>query len=135
MPGPLKTELEARIPWLFQSLDFHVTCQDYSPKHLGDSVAELQSGKLRLRFTRDRGTIQLEVASLSEPNRWMELGFLWYTITGYRPEPQLEGCAWFFREHLSELTDALGAASLRQRNGLIENNGKALKSSSVTLHG
>jgi hypothetical protein len=43
-----------------------------------------------------------------EPEEWFELGFLWFALTGKRPDPALEGWAWFFREHLTELTEALG---------------------------
>jgi hypothetical protein len=106
--------METRLPWLFQDLGFRVTNHAYSYKHMGDSIAELQSDALRIRFIRDRSTIQVEVASLSDPERWMELGFL-YANTGYRPEPQVEGWAWFFRDHLSELTDALGTAFAQTR--------------------
>jgi hypothetical protein len=108
MSRPLKEELENRVPWLFQDLGFRVTHHDYSDRHMGDSVAELQSDSLRIRFIRDKSRIQVELASLSEPERWLELGFLWYALTGHRPEPELEGLAWFLRDHLSELQDALG---------------------------
>ena len=43
---------------------------------MGDSVAELQSDSLRIRFIRDKSRIHVELASLSEPERWLELGFL-----------------------------------------------------------
>jgi hypothetical protein len=108
MARPLKEELENRVPWLFQDLGFRVTHHDYSDRHMGDSVAELQSDSLRIRFIRDKSRIQVELASLSEPERWLELGFLWYALTGHRPEPELEGLAWFLRDHLSALQDALG---------------------------
>ena len=48
---------------------------------------------------RERG-ISVQVASLAEPDRWMELGFLWYSLSGNRPEPELDGWAWFSRDHL-----------------------------------
>ena len=108
MAGPLKEELENRVPWLFQDLGFRVTYHDYSDTHMGDSVAELQSDSLRIRFIRDKSRIYVELAALSEPERWLELGFLWYALTGVRPEPELEGLAWFLRDHFSELEDALG---------------------------
>jgi len=38
----------------------------------------------------------------------MELGFLWRTLTGTRPELELDGRVWFFREHLIQLTEAPG---------------------------
>lgn len=108
MTGPLKEQIENRLPWLFQDLGFRVTYSDYSPKYFGDSLVVIQSDSLRLRFVREKSMIGLALASLSEPDQWMELGFLWLTLTGDRPDPDLEGWAWFFREHLAELTDALG---------------------------
>lgn len=108
MAGPLKEQIQDRLPWLFQDLGFRVTRSDYWPKHMGDSLVEIQSDSLRLRFVRDRSVIQLELASLSEPDQWLDCGFLWLTLTGNRPDPELEGWAWFFREHLVEITDALG---------------------------
>jgi hypothetical protein len=108
MAGPLKEELENRMPWLFEDLGFRVAYHDYSDQHMGDSVAELESPSFRVRFIRDKSRIQVEFASLSEPERWLELGFLWNALTGHRPEPELEGLAWFLRDHISELEDALG---------------------------
>lgn len=91
MAEPLKDALENRVPWLFQELGFRVTDHDYSYRQMGSSIAELQSDSLRIRFIRDRSVIQVELASHSEPERWLELGFLWYALTGHRPEPELEG--------------------------------------------
>lgn len=108
MTGPLIEQIENRLPWLFQDLGFRVTRSEYAPKHMGDSLVEIQSDSVRLRFVRDRSVIQLALASLSEPDQWLDLGFLWLTLTGDRPDPELEGWAWFFREHLPELTDAVG---------------------------
>jgi len=108
MAEPLKETLENRVPWLFQELGFRVTHHDYSYQQMGNSVAELQSDSLRIRFIRDRSIIQVELASLSEPEKWLERGFLWYALTGHRPEPELEGWAWFLRDHVSELVEALG---------------------------
>jgi hypothetical protein len=108
MTGPLNEELQNRLPWLFHDLGLRITHHEYSHKQMGNSVVELESDSLRIRFIRDRSRIQVELASLSEPERWMDLGFLWYTLTGYRPEPELEGWAWFVRDHLGELADALG---------------------------
>ena len=36
------------------------------------------------------------------------VGLPWYTLTGHRPDPELEGWGWFFRDHIKELSDALG---------------------------
>ena len=50
----------------------------------------------------------LELASTSQPQRWIELGFLWVVLTGDRPTPQLDGWAWFLRDHVREVAEALG---------------------------
>jgi len=108
MAGPLIKDVQIRLPWLFDDLGFRVTYHDYSPKAFGDSIVELQSDALRLRFVRDRSIIQAEIASLSEPERWMDLGFLWYALTKDRPEPALDGWGLFVRDHLGALAEALG---------------------------
>src|SRR5580704_17838416 len=107
MPGPLKDEVQTRFPWLQEDLGFRVTRYDYSARAFGNSTVELQSESLRIRFMRERG-ISVQVASLAEPEQWMELGFLWYSLTDNRPEPELDGWAGFVQEHLAELVDALG---------------------------
>jgi hypothetical protein len=86
-----------------------VSGHDFSYMRMGNSFAVLQSDALWVRFSRDRSFIQVDVASPSEPGAWMELAFLWSAMTGYRPEPALDGWASFLRDHLPELSDALGA--------------------------
>lgn len=108
MRGALKEELRNRLPWLFDDLGFHVATHDFSYKAMGSSCVVLESTSLRVRFVNDRGSIYVEVAPLAEPERWMELGFVWLSLTGDRPSPQLEGWAWFLREHMSHITEALG---------------------------
>jgi hypothetical protein len=108
MRGALKEELTRRFPWLFEDLGFRVREHDFSYRHMGSSFAVLESDSLRVKFVNDRGSIGVEVAALSEPERWMELGFLWLSLTGDRPSPQLEGWAWFFRDHLAQIAEALG---------------------------
>jgi hypothetical protein len=68
MSGPLKEELPRRLPWLFDELGFQTTFHDYSYKAMGSSVVELESNSLRVRFKNDRGSISIDVASLSEPS-------------------------------------------------------------------
>jgi hypothetical protein len=105
---PLKEQLAGRLPWLFQELGFRIVDHGYSHKAMGSSMVELESDTLRVRFNNDRGGISVDVASLAEPEHWMELGFLWKALKDVRPNPALEGWAWFIREHLAELVDALG---------------------------
>jgi len=38
----------------------------------------------------------------------MDLGFLWLSLTGDSPNPQLEGWAWFLRDHVAQIAEALG---------------------------
>jgi hypothetical protein len=108
MRGALKEELQDRAAWLFEDLGFRITYHDYSYKAMGSSVAELENGSLRVKFVNDRGSIGVEVASLQEPDRWISVSNVWYALTKDRPTPQLEGWAWFLREHLQELSDAMG---------------------------
>jgi hypothetical protein len=115
MRGALKEELTSRFPWLFDDLGFRISEHDYSYKAMGSSFAVLESGSLRVKFVNERGVIGVEVASLLEPERWMELGFLWLSLTGERPSPELEGWVWFRRDHLSEIAEALGPTFRRQR--------------------
>ena len=106
--GPLKDAVVSRLPWLLDDLGFRIAHSDYDYKAMGSSTVELESESMRLRFVRDRSFIQTQVAARSRPDGWMELGFLWYALTGVRPEPQLDGWAFFFRQHLPKLSQALG---------------------------
>jgi hypothetical protein len=108
MTGPLRDEVNARLPWLAQNFGFRITNHDYSYKHMGDSFVDLRSDSVHLRFVRDRSSIGLRLASPKEPERWFEAGFLWFALTGVRPDPELEGWAWFFREHAESFAEALG---------------------------
>jgi hypothetical protein len=100
--------LNSRFPWLFSDLSFRAIANDYSPKLMGSSLAVIESGILRVRFVNERGFFCVEVASLAEPERWMDLGALWLFLTGERPTPELDGWAWFLRNHLGRITEALG---------------------------
>jgi hypothetical protein len=108
MRGALKEELTNRLPWLFDELSFQIREHDYSYKHMGSSYAVVESPSMRVKFVNDRGSISVEVAPSAEPERWMELGFLWFSLTGNRPSPELEGWGWFLRTHEVEIAKALG---------------------------
>jgi hypothetical protein len=108
MPGPLREEVVSRFPWLFDDLGFRVVEHDYSHRSMGSGYVVLESDSLRIKFVNDRGSIYPEVSSPHQPQRWIELGLLWVVLTGDRPAPQLDGWAWFLRDHLRELVDALG---------------------------
>jgi hypothetical protein len=108
MTGSLRDEVNARLPWLAQEFGFRVANDTYDHKHMGNSLVELRSDSIHVRFIRDRSLIQVQVAAPAEPERWFELGFLWFALTGNQPDPELEGWAWFFRDHVAELSEALG---------------------------
>ena len=61
-----------------------------------------------MRFTRDRAEIRAQLASISEPETWLNLVSLLEVIHGEKPEPQLEGLAPLVRTNYSQLTQALG---------------------------
>jgi hypothetical protein len=106
--GPLKDELSSRFPCLFSDLGFKAGKNEYSYKLLGSSFGVIESDVLRARFVNEWGFISVEVASLAEPERWMDLSALWLCLTREGPTPALDGWAWFLRDHLPEITEALG---------------------------
>jgi hypothetical protein len=108
MRGPIREEIETRFSWLLDELGFRIVEGYYAPRAMGSSSVVLESDSLRVRFVNDRGAVYPEVASLTDPQRWIALGFLWSVLTGDRPTPELDGWAWFLREHIGELTEALG---------------------------
>jgi hypothetical protein len=108
MSGSLKDAVVEKFPWLLNDLGFRISSDYYDYKHMGCSQVELTSDSLRVRFTRDELTTLLEVASAARSERWFEMGTLWLALKGERPQPQLDGWAWFFRDHLAEITEALG---------------------------
>jgi hypothetical protein len=108
MRGDLKEELTKRFPWLFDDLGFHVTTHNFSYQAMGSSFSVIESDVLRVRFENDRGFLSVEVAAVAEPERWMNLSALWLCLTGERPTPELDGWAWFLRDHLDRITEALG---------------------------
>ncbi len=115
--GPLKDAIAERFPWLTE-LGFRMTRHAYDPRAMGSSLVDLESDRLKLRFMRDRGVIWLEVAAPSYPEGWIELRQLWITLTGYPPEPELDGWAWFFRDNQSVIEQALGPDLEKTRNAI-----------------
>jgi hypothetical protein len=132
MHGALNEELTNRFPWLFDDLGFQIAAHDFSYEMMGSSFAVLESGALRARFVNDRGSIYVEVASSAEPERWTEMGLLWQSLTGYRPSPQLDGWAWFLRDHLPQLREALGPNFEKSKAAFEEQAREAKESSDRT---
>jgi hypothetical protein len=108
MRGAIREALIERFPWLLEELGFRIKEHDFSYKNMGSSFVVLESDSIRVMFVNDRGGIGVQVASLSDPGRWMDLGFLWQALTDDRPTPALEGWAWFLRDHISQIAEALG---------------------------
>jgi hypothetical protein len=106
--APLKELIEEKFPWLSEELGFRPVAWSYNPKVYWDSVVTLESNTLRLRFTRDRGDIRADLASISEPETWWNLVALLEVIHGVKPETQLEGVAPLVRTNYSQLVQALG---------------------------
>ena len=108
---PLKVELTAKLPWL-DELGFRIVRHDYSWRSFGDSLVVLQSNSLRLRFVRERGYVDAQVASLAEPDFWPEVSFVLEAIgrtsRRTRDEPELEAAAEEVRENLGALIQAMG---------------------------
>ena len=74
----------------------------------GPPFAVIESDVLRIRFENDRGVLDVEVAALAEPERWMKLNALWQCLTGENATHELDGWAWFLRNHLDRIAEALG---------------------------
>jgi len=104
---PLKDEVVEKLPWLFSDLNFKLTYFEYEPRAMGEMVL-LESESLRLRFIRERSVVFVELAPPSEPDRWLDLKRLWESLKGERPQPELQGLAWFVRDNLVTLAEALG---------------------------
>jgi len=106
--GPLEAEVRQRLPWLLQDLGFRVVTASYEYRSFGDSVVELHSDAILLRLIRERSRVLPQVASPADPGNWFELGVLWFALTDSRPEPELDGWAWFIRDKMEDLAKALG---------------------------
>jgi len=106
--GSLREEIIKKAPWLTDQLGFQIKHHEYDGRHMGNSLVVLASETLVVKFVRDKTRIEVSVAPASEPGRWYDLGLLWAALTGDSPGPELVGWAWFFRNHLVEITEALG---------------------------
>ena len=105
--GPLKDQMLARMPWLFDQLGFRVTASSFSANEMGASHVEMENDSLRLKFEYDGLGYIPYVAPHSDAQAWIDVGSVWHALTGTRPNPQLDGWAWFVRDHLRELSDAM----------------------------
>ena len=114
---PIKDVIEEKLPWLFTELGFRIV--SYSVDRYDSSVVVLESDAFRLRFKRDMGLVDVQVAALSQPEEWWDFQFTCEAVFGERPEPSLEGYGPLIRGNLAGLTEALGP-KLPQTRAAIE---------------
>ncbi len=105
---PIKEQLEERLPWLYSELGFRLVAHSFDPARYDNSVAVLESDGFRLRFVRNMGLVDAEVAPISAPEQWWNLKFVYEAIFGETPEPTLEGYGPLLRRRMGDLADALG---------------------------
>ena len=103
---PIKDVIEQKLPWLFSELGFRIV--SYSVDRRDTSTVVLESDGFRLRFRRELGVVDAQVAALSQPEEWWNLTFTCEAVFGERPEPSLEGYGPLIRRNLAGLTEALG---------------------------
>jgi hypothetical protein len=111
MTNPFLEDMKIALPWLFREMGFRVTSQGYYYKLMGSAVVDLDSGSipLRLRFVCDQLSVVAQVAPVSG-SEWANVYRVLEAINGELPEsaPSLEAQAVLFRDHLSELEEAMG---------------------------
>jgi hypothetical protein len=121
---PIKEQLEERLPWLFSELGFRIVVYSFNPARYDNSVAILESDGFRLRFVRDMGLVDAQVAPISDPEQWWNLKFVYEAIFGETPEPTLEGYGPLLRRRMGELAEALGP-KLEQTRAAMERDSDA----------
>jgi len=105
---PIKDQLEEKLPWLFTEVGFRIVSYSFDPAHYDNSVAVLESDFFRLRFDRDMGLVDVQVAPIADPEQWWTFKFVYEAVIGETPEPTLEGYGPLIRRSLADLTEALG---------------------------
>jgi hypothetical protein len=55
---------------------FKIVEETYYEKHFGDCIVDLESDKFRIRVTKDRSQIFIYIASLTESDKWYDLGIV-----------------------------------------------------------
>jgi hypothetical protein len=113
---PIKDVIEEKLPWLFSELGFRVVF--YSVDRHDTSMAVLESDAFRLRFRRELGIVDLQVAAPSQPEEWWDFQFTCEAVFGERPEPSLEGYGPLIRRNLPGLTEALGPKLSQTREAI-----------------
>jgi len=106
--NPLVKSIQERLPWLFSECGFRIVDHSFYPESFGNCIVTLESESLRLRFVRDRGIGQVELAARSDPEKTYDLGFFLLTIQGERPDIGFEGTAFLLKENWSGIVEALG---------------------------
>ncbi len=122
---PLDQLLTERLPWLFKELGFRVVSSNYDAGSFGNSTVILESDSLRLRFVRDRGQVLLDLAPVSERQKWFSLGSLYEAIhhESVKPEYTLDAKGSLLQKEFPALVEALGP-KLRETQDEIERRKK-----------
>lgn len=113
---PIKDVIEEKLPWLFSELGFRIV--SYSVDRHDTSTVVLESDAFRLRFVRELGMVDVQIAAPSEPEEWWDFQFTCEAVLGERPEPSLEGYGPLIRRNLAGLTEALGPKLSQTREAI-----------------
>lgn len=104
--NPLVSQITARLPWLFSDDGFHIA--HYSADRLGNCSADVESERLQITFTQDRGFTSAKLAPVTHAEKSFELGFLLLSIQGKRPDFGFEGAAVLLKDNWAVIVEALG---------------------------
>lgn len=106
--SPLEQELAEKLSWLVANFGFELSQSTYDPRNFGESLVQLESENLRLRFTRGRDRLELELASPRSEDEWFDFRRVLQAIHGTAPDLTLNGIGPLLQENLQELTVAFG---------------------------
>lgn len=108
--NPLLQKLQSQAPWLFDELGLEVISYSYSAKAFGNSIVDLHSKEMKLRFIQDRGQIFVDFEVPAEPGKRWAMSFLLEAIQGTAPTPivDLDGVVARLRQNLPSILEALG---------------------------
>lgn len=107
--------IATHFPYLFKSPGYRIVDSDVS-ESFGNALLILESGDLRLRFTRDKSQLLFEFQPIGGPrSEWFSQGLLKGLLTGDRggSEVLTPGWAEFLRDGLPTIESRLGDPDLR----------------------
>jgi hypothetical protein len=73
MARDLRDRVKRAFPYLDGANGFTLVEDQYYPDHFGNEVVVLESSDLRLRFTKDRCDVSVEIGSWAETEQWYPL--------------------------------------------------------------